>query len=123
MSIVEIMYHSGMRDQDIPGHLKTISNPDTWLDIFFKSRLSSDHKLVGVVIARSCVYNRQKTLQESLISNYTISRALGKNQVEVQEMIDDLVRLGWLYDTGRARGAKHIHYLTFSKIPLGENKE
>jgi hypothetical protein len=123
MSIEEIMYHSGMKDQDIPGHLKTISNPDTWLDIFFKSRLSSDHKLVGVVIARSCVYNRQKTLQESLISSYSISRVLGKSQPEVNALVEDLERLGWLYNAGRARGAKKVHYLTFSKIPLGEDRE
>ncbi len=122
VSKLTLMYYWYMRDQDLPGHLKAITNSDVWLDYIFKSRLSSDHKLVAVVVMRTCVYNRQKAIQQSLLSNYTISRIVQKNSEQVQSILDNLVELGWLYDTGYRAGAKKIFVLTFSKIPLGESR-
>jgi hypothetical protein len=111
-----------MIEDGLPGHLASMGQPGHWLDILFKSRLSSDHKLVGVVISRSATYNRKKQLQICMISNYSITRILQKNQPEVQSMVDDLIRLGYLFKIGNA-GAKQIYALTFSKIPLGEYKQ
>lgn len=112
-----------MVEDELPGGLQAIYRESVWLDYLFKSRLSAEHKLIGVVISRSAVYNSKKALQLTLISKYSISRIVNLNQDEVQSHIDDLIRLGYLYDTGQRAGAKMIFALTFSLIPLGENKE
>lgn len=112
-----------MIDNDLPGHLESIAQPGRWLDLLFKANLSAEHKLIGVVISRTAVYNRKKQLQICLISKYSITRLVNLNQDEVQDRIDDLIRLGYLHDTGKRAGAKMIFALTFSLIPLGEVKQ
>lgn len=101
----------------IPGHLQTVASSYHWLDLVFKSRLSAVHKLVGVVISRDCSYNTREHTQVSLITNYTISRVLHMNQEEVQELLDDLIRLGWICDTGDRVGRKKVYVLTINLLP------
>lgn len=107
---------------DLPGHLKPIVSKDDYLDLLFKSRLPSDHKLVGTVVARSCSYVRKDGVQVSAISNYSISRILNRSQESCQVLLDDLVKYGWLFDTGRKIGARKMFVLTFSLLPIGEPK-
>lgn len=112
-----------MEREDIPGYLEIVDSPARWLDYLFASNVSANHKLCGAVIARTCSYDRQKRLSLSLISNYSISRIVKMNSSEVQVLLDDLQRLGYLYDTKNNAGAKKIFALTFSIKPLGEMKE
>lgn len=79
--------------------------------------MSDTHKLVCVVIARVCNYSRRDNAQVGMITNYTISRILHKNQEEVQELLDDLIRLGWVCDTGDRVGRKKIYVLTINLLP------
>jgi hypothetical protein len=111
-----------MVDTSLPGHLHSVSSPAKWLGYLLKSDLSAEHKLCGVVVSRMCSYNRNRQLFLSAISNYTISRIVKMNSEQVQSLLDDLIRLGWLHDTGLNTGAKKIYGLTFSLIPLGEMK-
>src|SRR5574338_1119586 len=98
-----------MRDDNgLPGHLQPILLPARWLDYLFASNLSLAHKMVGTVISRTCQYSRAKQLQLSLISIYTITRIVKLSKDEVQQIVDDLLRLGWLFDTGATVGARKI---------------
>lgn len=108
---------------DLPGHLQPIYTSDEYLDLLYKSRLSSDHKLVGTVVARSCSYVKRDQVQVSAISNYSISRILNLSQQTCQELLEDLVKYGWLFDTERKVGARKMFVLTFSLIPMGEPKK
>lgn len=90
--------------------------------MFLKTELSAEHKLVGVVISRSCSYNRKDGSQLSEITNYVISRILKQPSDIVQERIEDLERLGWLFDTGKRIGARKVFALSFSLLPLGNMK-
>lgn len=103
--------------EKIPGNLEPISSGTRWIDLVFKSRLSDAHKLLCVVISRVCAYSRKDHAQVGLITNYTISRVLHKNQEEVQELLDDLIRLGWVCDTGDRVGRKKVYVLTFNLLP------
>lgn len=107
---------------DPPGHLKPIFRMTEWLDLFYKSQLSAEHKLVGSVVARTCSYNRKQQLQLSSISNYSISRILNMTQDSVQKLLDDLVKYGWLFDTNKRIGARKVYALTFSLLPMGDPK-
>ncbi len=101
----------------IPGNLEPVPSAYQWLDLVFKSVLSDAHKLVCVVISKSCTYSRKEHAQLGLITNYTISRVLHKNQEEVQDLLDDLLRLGWLCDTGERMGRKKMYALTINLLP------
>lgn len=94
-----------------------------WLDLLFKTSLSAEHKLVGTVIARTCVYNKPNQLLLSNISMYSISRILNINSQEVNILVTQLEQLGWLFDTGQRAGARYILALTFSLIPLGDLRQ
>ena len=93
-----------------------------WLDLLFKAELSAEHKLVGVVISRSCAYNRRESKQLSEITPYSISRILKVPSTRVGEIIIDLEKLGWLFDTGIHKGARRVFALSFSLLPLGRPK-
>lgn len=110
-------------DNGLPGHLQPVYKTGKWLDYLFASNLSAEHKLVGTVISRTCQYSRHKQLQLSLISIYTITRIVKLPKPKVQTIVDDLIRLGWLFDTGKNIGARKIYTLTFSLLPLGEMKK
>lgn len=105
------------RIDDLPGNLEPIYSVNHWLDLVFKSRLSDSHKLVCVVISKMCAYSRRDTAQVSIISIYTITRVLHKSQDQVQQMVNDLIRLGWIHDTGRRAGQKRVFVLTFNLLP------
>src|SRR6187431_838363 len=114
-------YHAKMQDDNgLPGHLQPIYKTGKWLDYLFASNLSPEHKLAGTVISRTCQYSRFKQLQLSLVSIYTITRIVKLSKKEVQSIVDDLIRLGWLFDTGKNVGARKIYALTFSLLPLGD---
>jgi hypothetical protein len=104
---------------DLPGHLKIIYSTTQYLDLLYKSKLNSDHKLVGTLVARTCSYDKNNQLQLSAITNYSIGRLINRGPEKVQQLLDDLVEYGWLFDTGRRIGARKIFALTFSLIPLG----
>lgn len=108
---------------ELPGHLKPIYSPSYYLDLLYKSRLSSDHKLVGTLVARFCSYDRKNSLQMAAVTNYSLSRLLNGHPDRVQEILDDLIKYGWLFDTGRRIGARKVLVLTFSLVPLGEPKK
>lgn len=78
--------------------------------------------MVGVAISRSCSYNRRDGSQLSEITNYVIGRIIKQPSDVVQERIDDLERLGWLFDTGKRIGARKVLALSFSLLPLGNMK-
>ena len=80
-------------------------------------------KLVGTVIAHSSQYVKTRELALCSISKYSISRMVNANQEECQALVDDLIRLGWLFKMGDSAGAKSTYALTFSLIPMGEMKE
>lgn len=107
---------------DLPGHLQPIYTVPKWKDIFYKSRLSAEHKLVGDVIGGTCSYNKRDKLQLSAISVYAIGRILNLGPARVEEIIQDLIKYGWIYDTERRIGARKVFALTMSTIPLGEPK-
>lgn len=108
---------------ELPGHIEPVYRVGTYLDLLYKSRLSSDHKLVGTVVARTCSYNKRDKAQLSAISNYAIGRILNLGPESVERVLADLVNYGWLYDSGRRIGARKVFVLTFSLIPLGEPKK
>lgn len=108
---------------DLPGHLEVVASGNRWLDLLYKSRLTSDHKLVGTVISKTCSYKRRDHAQLSAISNYSIGRILNLGPDTIQELINDLVKYGWIYDTEKPIGARKVYVLTFSLLPMGEPKK
>ncbi len=100
-----------------PGWLQPIYQQNHWLDLVLKSDLSPNHKLVAVVVSRTCSYNKYRKLSLSNVSPYSISRIIHTNQEEVEAYLDDLIELGWLFDTGYREGARRIYTTTFSLIP------
>lgn len=105
-----------------PGHLKTIASVDQYLDLLYASRLSPEHKLVGTFVTRTCAFNRKEYANFSAITNYAIGRQIQLGPDRVQELLDDLEKYGWLFDTGQRIGARKIFVLTFSLLPMGEPK-
>lgn len=110
-------------EHELPGYIEYITAPAYWLDLVFKSSLSSNHKLVAAVIRASLVYNRAKHRQETLISDYSLSRIIGINQDEVRLIVSELINLGWLYCNDTYTGSKKLYSPTFSVIPLGDPKQ
>lgn len=108
--------------KEVSGALQPIYQTNKWLDLLFKSDLTPTHKLAGVVIARTCTYYKQKQLQLSDISYYSISRIVKLPSEDVKKVVDDLIELGWLFDTGVQNGARHVYALTFSLQPRGKLK-
>lgn len=108
---------------DLPGHLQPIYSTKTYRDLLFKSRLSSDEKLVATVISESCSYDRKKQLQISGISAYSISRILNCTKETVEKHLEQLIHYGWIFDTGRRIGARKVLVLTYSLIPIGEPRK
>ena len=107
---------------DFPGHLRPIFYRSEWKDIFYKSRLSAEHKLVGDVIAGTCTYKKSDKAQVSAVTTNAISRILNLGPRRVEELVQDLVKYGWIFDTERRIGARKVFALTMSTIPLGEPK-
>lgn len=105
---------------DLPGDLKPIYKIAEWKELLLKSGLSPEHKLVGTVIADSCSYNKREQLQLSAISFYSISRILNCTQTTVQNLVKDLLKYGWIYDTKKPVGARQVYALTFSLVPRGD---
>lgn len=103
-----------------PGNISPIYSRTRWMELVFKTNLSSDHKLVAVVISNSSSYVRRYKASISEISNYSISRVLNLTQDSVQKIIDDLMRLGWLVDSEKRLGSRGLYYLTMSVYPLGD---
>lgn len=101
-----------------PGWLEYIYVPTQWMDLVFRSDLSVECKLVGAVIARTCVYSKRHQQSLSSISIYNISRILKMSKAETQKLIDLLVENGWLWETEFAVGAQRAYSLTFSVLPL-----
>lgn len=108
---------------NIPGHLQPIYRVAEWKDLLFKSSISAEHKLVGAVIAETCAYSRLHQLNLSAISFYSISRFLNLTQDSVKQLVGDLIRLGWIYDTKKPVGARQVYALTFSLIPQGDLRQ
>ena len=102
-----------------PGYQQPVYSQNEWLSLVFKTDLTPLHKLVATVISRTCVYSRKYSMQVSDISHFTISRVIKTNQPEVAAVVEDLINLGWLHDTGLKSGARFMYALTFSLIPLG----
>ena len=106
--------------RELPGHLQPVYQKTKWLDLVMKSDLPDKHKLVAMVLYQSTTYNRQHQLALSIVSNYSISRYIKTNSEEAERIRDDLESLGWIFNTGLKYGAKFVHALTFSLVPLGK---
>lgn len=106
--------------KDMPGHLEPVYQKTKWIDLVLKSDLPYQHKVVAMVLFQTATYNRQHRLTLSVVSNYTISRYIKTNSEEAEKIRDDLESLGWIFNTGLKHGAKFVHALTFSLVPLGK---
>lgn len=102
-----------------PGYLQPVYSANEWLSLIYKTDLTPLQKLVATVISRTCNYSTRCVMQLSDISYYSISRIIKANSEEVKVIIDELLALGWLHDTGLTSGARKKYGLTFSLIPLG----
>lgn len=102
---------------DLPGHLKPINVKSQWLDLLLRSNLDPTTKLVGVVVGKSCNYNKRKRLNISNISDHSIRLIINENKFEVRDRLDTLFDNGWLHDTGIRHGARKVFALTFNVKP------
>lgn len=108
--------------KDLPGNIEPVGPPVRWLDLLWASDLDYAYKLVGGVIARTASYNRSLRMNLSSISLYNISRVLKMNSKQVEQIVDEMIRLGWLFDTERGVGAAKAYALTFNVLPLALRK-
>lgn len=103
--------------RDIPGNLEPVYRHVKWLDLVYRSDLSPMHKLTASVLARTAIYNKKIQLSMTNCSPYTVSRILNTSISEAQSHMQDLLDRGWLWDTGRPKGARQVYVLCVNLAP------
>lgn len=103
--------------REMPGYLQPIYRRVKWLDLIYRSDLSAMHKLTATVLSKTTSYNRKKQLSMTNCSPYTVSRILNTSVDEARQYMNDLLELGWLWDTGRPAGARQVYVICVNLKP------
>ena len=103
--------------KDMPGYLQPVWSRTKWLDLIYRSDLTSEHKLTATILSKTIIYNKKEKLYMTNTSPYTVSRILNVSIPEAKVWIDDLVNLGWLWDTGTSSGARTFYIACINLKP------
>lgn len=95
--------------KDMPGYLVPVKNQTKWLDLVYNSDLEPMHKLTATVLSKTTLWNKQERLYMTNCSPYTVSRILKTSIPEAKVYMQDLLDYGWLWDTGKPRGARQVY--------------